>query len=311
MDFKVSRISLNIQPIVLGRVLKVGILTRNEFSWCSLQLKQALNSRGCGFECFSFNDLTAYVGFEDCVRFKGKPIEELDAVIVRPIGRGSLEEIIFRMDLLRAVENLGVYVVNRAEAIEKAVDKYLSLFLLKRAGLPVPRTIVTENPRISLEAFKKFNSRVVLKPIFGSRGFGITRVGSRQTLYRLATVLSYYRHVVYMQEYIPHAREDVRAFVVGGEVVASMRRVGASWRTNIAQGGKPEPYKLSEELKEVVLKACSVLGCEVAGVDVLNPNGEFCINEVNSQPDWRGLQSVSETNIAEAIVDYVVSKAKR
>lgn len=291
--------------------MEVGVLTRNEFSWCSLQLKQALNLRSCRFICFSFNDLTAYVGFENGIRFKGRPIEELDAVIVRPIGRGSLEEIIFRMDLLRAVESLGVYVVNRAEAIEKAVDKYLSLFLLERAGLPVPRTIVTENPRISLEAFKVFNSRVVLKPIFGSRGFGITRVRSRQTLYRLASVLSYYRHVVYMQEYIPHSREDVRAFVVGDNVVASMRRIGASWRTNIAQGGRPEPYRLSEELKEVVLKACRVLECEVAGVDVLNPSGEFCINEVNSQPDWRGLQSVSEVNIAGEIVDYVISKVKR
>jgi len=291
--------------------LEVGILTRNEFSWCSLQLKQALNSRGCKFTCLSFNDLTAYIGFENSVRFKGRPIEELDALIVRPIGRGSLEEIIFRMDLLRAIESLGVYVVNRAEAIERAVDKYLSLFLLKKAGLPVPRTIVTENPRISLEAFKKLNSKVVLKPIFGSRGFGLTRVRSRQTLYRLTSVLSYYRHVVYMQEYIPHSREDVRAFVVGENVVASMKRIGATWRTNIAQGGKLEPYKLSEELKDATLKACRILGCEIAGVDILNPSGEFCINEVNSQPDWRGLQNVSEVNIAGEIVDYVVSKVKR
>lgn len=291
--------------------MRVGILTRNEFSWCSLQLKQALNRRGCESICFSFNDLTAYIGFKSHVCFKGRPIEELDAIIVRPIGRGSLEEIIFRMDLLRAIESLGVYVVNRAEAIEKAVDKYFSLFLLEKAGLPVPKTIVTENPRVSLEAFKKFNSKVVLKPIFGSRGFGLTRVRSRQTLYRLASVLSYYRHVVYMQEYIPHAREDVRAFVVGDRVIASMRRVGITWRTNVAQGGRPEPYKLSEELEEVALGACKILGCEIAGVDILNPEGEFCINEVNSQPDWRGLQNVSTINIAEAIVDYIISKIRR
>lgn len=291
--------------------MKIGVLTRNEYSWCSLKLKQAINRRGYGFACFSFRDLVAYLGFEPKLCFKGEPVESLDAVIVRPISRGSLEEIIFRTDLLRVMEDLGVYVVNRAEAIERAVDKYLALFLLEREGIPVPRTVVSENPRASLEAFERLKGRVVLKPIFGSRGVGMTRVRSRNVLYRLARVLSYNRSVVYMQEYIPHAREDIRAFVVGERVIASMRRVGVSWRTNIAQGGRPEPYKLESGMEEAALKACKVLGCEVAGVDMLvDPEGRFYVNEVNSQPDWRGLQTVTNVDIATEIVDYVASKTR-
>ena len=291
--------------------LRIGILTRNEYSWCSLKLKQAINRRGYRFACFSFRDLVAYVGFKPKLCFRGEPVESLDAVIVRPISRGSLEEIIFRTDLLRAMESLGVYAVNRAEAIERAVDKYLTLFLLEREGIPVPKTVVSENPRASVEAFERLNGRVVLKPIFGSRGIGMTRVRSRHILYRLARVLSYHHSVVYMQEYIPHAREDIRAFVVGDRVIASMRRVGVSWRTNIAQGGRPEPCRLRDDMEETAVKACRVLGCEVAGVDMLvDPEGSFYVNEVNSQPDWRGLQTVTNVDIAMEIVDYVASRVR-
>ncbi len=291
--------------------MRFGLLTRDESSWCSMQLLEAMRRFGVGSLIFRFPEIVARVGYRPAASLDGEDILDLDALIIRPIGRGSLEEIIFRMDLLYRLERLGLLVVNPPKSIERAVDKYFALTLLEEAGLPVPRTVITESSTRALKAFEELGGDVVIKPIFGSRGIGSTRVSDRDVAERIFRALTFHHEVIYIQEYIEHGFTDIRAFVLGDRVLASMRRVADGWKTNVSQGARPEPLRLEEELEELAVKASKVVGCMVAGVDILEGRGGPMIIEVNSQPGWMGLQSVTETNIAEEIIKYIISKIKR
>jgi RimK family alpha-L-glutamate ligase len=291
--------------------LKIGILAWNEESWCSVQLKASIIKLGAVPECFDFRRLIAHVGFKPQATVNEQDIlKELKALIVRPIGRGSLEEIIFRMDLLHRLGRLGMYILNPPAAIERSVDKFYALALLEEAGLPVPRTVVAESAVAALRAFRKLGGDVVVKPIFGSRGIGSTRVSDQDMAERIFRALEFHHQVVYLQEFVPHGNYDFRILVLGGKVLASMRRVAKSWKTNVSQGAAPEPYKPSREIERLAIKAAETVGCEVAGVDILETEKGSLLIELNSQPGWKGLQSVTEVNIADKIVSYILKKVK-
>ena len=294
-------------------MMKVGILTRRPSAWCSSRLAEALSRLGADVVFLSFRRLSGRVGFRPLASHRAPDLaglERLDALVVRPIGRGSLEQIIFRMDLLRRLEAEGVVVVNPAEAIEICSDKYRALWHMELAGLPVPRTVATEDVRTAMRAFFELGGDVVVKPIFGSRGIGSVRVTDPDTALRVFRAIAFQRGVIYVQEFVPHGQYDVRAFVVGGRVVAAMRRVSRGWKKNVYLGARPEPYELPEELAEMAVRAAEATRCEVAGVDILpGPEGPLVV-EINSQPGWRGLQSVTNVDIAMEIARYVISRAK-
>jgi ribosomal protein S6--L-glutamate ligase/tetrahydromethanopterin:alpha-L-glutamate ligase len=215
------------------------------------------------------------------------------------------------MDLLYTLERSGVLVVNHPKAIEKCVDKFFALTLLKENGLPVPKTIVTENVKEALKGFKELGEDVILKPLFGSRGVGSTRISDIDVATRIFNSIRFHHGVLYLQEFIHHGDSDVRAFVVNNHVVAAMQRIGNSWKTNVSQGARPAKIQLTEELEALAVKAANAVGCKVAGVDILNGNKSPSIIEVNSQPGWRGLQSVTKVNIADSIINYVLAEVKK
>ncbi len=292
-------------------ITKIGLITRNAEGWCSLQLRQAMEKHGITPLCFNFAQLVA--------RIKSKPqaslgetdlMSELSALIIRPIGRGSLEEIIFRMDLLHRLQRQGMLIINPPLAIERSVDKYCALALLEENGLPVPRTIATESHEEALRAFHELGGDVVMKPLFGSRGIGSTRIFDPEIAARIFRTVSFHHGVLYLQEFIPHGVSDVRAFVIGNHVVAAMHRVAETWKTNVSLGAKPMPLKLEKETEDLAVRAAKVIGCKVTGVDILESSNGPVIVELNSQPGWRGLQSVTPVNIAEEIAKYVLSELK-
>jgi RimK family alpha-L-glutamate ligase len=292
--------------------LKIGILGRDISGWGTQQLKDSFQRRGVLSVFFSFSNITARVGYSPVATVKNVDVvQDLAALIIRPIGRGSLEEIIFRMDFLHRLERLGVLIVNPVDAIEQSVDKYHALTLLEEKGLPVPRTVVTEDFGAALECFKEVGGDIVLKPLFGSKGIGSTRITDVNIAERIFSSVLFHHEVLYLQEFIPHGNSDIRAFVVGKKVVAAMRRIADSWKTNVSQGAQPVALKLSEELETLAVKATEVVGCKVAGVDILEGENGPMVIELNSQPGWRGLQSVSDVNIADCIVDYVMAEARK
>ncbi len=163
-------------------------------------------------------------------------LDEHDVVFVRAIPSGSLEQVIYRMDALRILEQEGVRVVNSARAIERGVDKYYTAALLEEAGLPTPRTVVSERFDDALAAFDELGGDVVVKPLFGSEGRGMVRVSDVDSAYRAFRALELGRYIYCVQAYIPHGLEDIRVFVVGDRVIGAMIRRGTHWKTNAAQG---------------------------------------------------------------------------
>lgn len=292
--------------------MKIGIVTRNRDSWSSTQLRKALTRRGIACVCFSFPRLTARVGYKPSLSLGNVDLlEEMEALLVRPIGRGSLEELVFRMDMLYRLQRLGMYVVNPPEAIEHCVDKYDILAVLEENGVPVPRTAVTENVSSALKAFDELGGDVVVKPIFGSRGIGATRVKDAEVASTIFRAITFYRGVIYLQEFVDHGFSDLRAFVVGNRVVAAMRRVAEGWKTNYSQGARPETVKLDHSLEDLTIKSAKLIECKIAGVDILENQSGPVVVEVNSQPGWKGLQTVTKKVIADEIVDFVKSELKR
>jgi RimK family alpha-L-glutamate ligase len=292
--------------------LKIGVVTRNKNSWSSTQLREALARQNIPHVCFTFPQLVARVGYRPCLNMGNFSIQdELDSLVIRPIGRGSLEELVFRMDILYRLERLGLYVVNPPEAIEHCVDKYDILSILEENGIPVPRTAVTEDVSEASRAFNELGGDVVVKPLFGSRGIGSTRVTDAEIASTVFRAITFYHGVVYLQEFVHHGSSDIRAFIVGDRVVAAMRRVADSWKTNYSQGARPSLMELDKTLEDMAVKSAKAIECKIAGVDILeSPRGPLVV-EVNSQPGWRGLQSVATVNIADEIVDFVMSELKR
>jgi len=289
----------------------MGIMTRDEDGWCSTQLRNAMIKRNVTPVCFGYRPIIGRVNYTPEASVNEINIlQDLDALITRPIGRGSLEEILFRMDLLHKLERLGLLIINPPLAIERSVDKYCSLTLFQENGLPVPRTAVTESHDEALKCFHELGGDVVVKPLFGSRGVGATRITDPDVAARVFRTITFHHGVLYLQEFINHGGSDIRAFVIGDRVVAAMRRVAENWKTNVSLGAKPVSLNLSTELESLAVKAASVIGCKITGVDIIEgPEGPLVI-ELNSQPGWRGLQSVTKISIADEIISYILSELK-
>ncbi len=281
-------------------------------AWSSTQVREALTKRDIAYECFTFPKLVARLAYKPYFKVNGTSIlDDLDALIIRPIGRGSLEELVFRMDMLYKLERQGFYMVNPPTAIEHCVDKYDILALLEDNGVPVPRTLATESVNEALKAFSELGGDIVVKPIFGSRGQGATRINDLDVADTIFKAITFHHGVIYMQEFVPHGTSDIRAFVIDNQVVASMRRVATGWKTNYSRGAKPAPAKISREFEELAVKSSQSVGCKIAGVDILEGPKGPCIVDVNSQPGWKGLQMVSKVNIADEIVKFVLSEIKK
>ncbi|MEM3437644.1 MAG: RimK family alpha-L-glutamate ligase [Nitrososphaerales archaeon] len=292
---------------------KIGLITRNPESWCSNQLLKSMIRKGIDPLCFSLPDLVAKVNVRPYVTTKEgiDLIKELSAILIRPIGRGSLEEIIFRLDVLHGLERKGLLIINPPKAIEISADKYRSLMLMEEQGIKVPPTIATEDAEAAMQAFQELGGDVVIKPIFGSRGMGIGRVNDPETAWRIFHALSYTRHVLYIQKFIPHGTRDIRLFVIGDRVIAAMYREANSWKTNIDRGARPVPFKPSKELEELAIKVAKTIDCKIAGVDVMESQDGYVVNEINSQPGFRGLQLVTNVNIADEIINYLLENIRR
>ncbi|MCK4438424.1 RimK family alpha-L-glutamate ligase [Candidatus Bathyarchaeota archaeon] len=292
--------------------MKIGILGNDGKEWHIQRLLGELRRRGAEAYVFPATRLVSRISAEPKVSVKGYMIEDYDAVIVRRMPGGTAERVFYRMDALHMLEEYGVYVINPALSIEKSVNKYYTSALLEKAGIMSPRTVVTESFTESMRAFEELGGDVVVKPLFGSLGAGITRLTDGDIAYRVFRALESTQSVFYIQEYIPHGNKDIRAFVIGDEVVASMKRVGAGWKTNISSGAAPEPYEASDEEVETSLKAAETLGLEYTGVDLMRSedDGTLYTLEVNSTPGWEGLQKVTTVDIAERLVEYVFEKLR-
>ena len=290
--------------------MKVGIIGSDRKEWHISRLLKGFENRGVESHLLPVTKLIARIGGTPRISVRGFGVDEYDTVIVRRVPGGTAEQVFYRMDALRRIEDMGVKVINPARSIEKAGDKYYTSALLEEEGINPPRTIVTESFSEAMKAFKELGEDVVVKPLFGSLGMGITRISNEDVAYRVFRALEMTKSVYYIQEFIPHGGKDIRVLIIGDQVVASMQRVSDDWKTNISSGGKAAPYPPSDEAIEMSQKASKKLGLMYTGVDIIETEDEAYVIELNSTPGWEGLQSVTELDITEALIDHVMTKLR-
>lgn len=243
------------------------------------------------------------------VHTAGHNLADFDAVLVRTMPPGSLEQVVFRMDCLARLEVSGGVVINPARAIEAAVDKFLTTAKLQAAGLMVPRTICCQTADEALIAFEQLGGDVVLKPLFGSEGRGITRLTDENLALRAFKMLTQLGAVLYLQEFVPHEGHDIRLMVIG-ERILGMRRINQlDWRTNISRGATAEAFVPSEKLLEVARRAAAAVHAPLAGVDLLpGKDGRLYAIEVNAVPGWKGLATALDVDVARLVLDFVAAQ---
>jgi len=291
--------------------MKVAILGARS-GWHEARLARALRERGVETVVAPITALAAGVADGDRLTAGGVRLDDCAAVIVRAIPAGSLEQVIFRLDALHRLTRLGVAVINSPRCVERTVDKYFTSTLLEDAGLPTPRTRVCERLDDALAAFEALGGDVVVKPLFGSEGRGIVRVSDPDLAYRTCRALELTRSVFYLQEFVPHGGRDIRAFVVGGRLVAAMTRRATGWKTNVSQGARTEPLALSGTLERLSVQAAALLEADYAGVDLLKADdGRALVIEVNGIPGWRGLQQTTNLDVAAAIAEHAIATGAR
>jgi RimK family alpha-L-glutamate ligase len=226
-----------------------------------------------------------------------------DGAFVRTVSAGSFEAVTRRLGVLHAIKAYAVPVWNDPSAIERCVDKSTTTFLLKRAGLPVPGTFAVEDAEAAKKIVRREPGPLVLKPLFGSQGRGLLLVRGPSDLPPPEAMAGVY----YLQRFIGSAgprHRDYRVFVVDGEPLAAMAREGATWITNVKQGGVPIPVPLDRDLAEVGAAAAAAVGATFCGIDILRGNdGIPYVLEVNSMPAWSGLQSVCDIDIADVLAE--------
>lgn len=290
--------------------MRIAVLG-NAGSWYTNDLTRAAADRH-EILPVAYQQLSSTVGVGTTVHTHDTPLNDSDAVLVRSMPPGSLEQIIFRMDALANLAVAGVTVVNPPRAIEVAVDKYLATTRLAAAGLPVPRTITCQTVEQAIAAFAELSGDVVMKPLFGSEGRGIVRLSDEGIAIRAFKALEQIGSVFYLQEFVEHEGCDLRLLIIGDEVLGMKRHNADDWRTNISRGAVGQTLSVTDELAELAHRAAKAVGAPLAGVDLLPArDGRLLAIEVNAVPGWRALSDVTGVDVAAKVLGFLERSAKR
>ncbi len=248
-----------------------------------------------------FND-----GFK--IFYRGKDITKYDVIL--PRIPGSFMEIGYT--LLKFLKQEGCKITINPEAVIYTHNKFLTLIMLAKASLPVPDTYLSLKRGPLEMVLEKIKYPVVLKILHGYQGKGVMFADSKQSAVSIMDMLETFEQPVFVEEYIKNPGEDIRALVVGEEVVASMKRKAKKGerRANIGVGGTGEKYEITEEEKELAVKTAKVLGMGIAGVDILKEkNKKPLIIEVNVYPGLKGLEAATGKNVAREMINYAYAIA--
>ena len=292
--------------------LRIALFLEEESgNWHVRRLAEALRARGADVVVSSLPRCAFDTQLASGIDIPGFDGQLPDAVFVRSISQGTLEQITFRLGILHALRESGVRVWNDARAIERCVDKSATTFLLHKAGIPTPRTRTMETKPPADAYVADAGRPLIYKPLFGSQGKGLLRVDGAEQLPSPEAADSIY----YLQDFVPPSGssfEDWRVIVTRNRVVAAMARRAGTWITNVHQGGEPSAHEPSEEMAQLASGALAAVGADYAGVDLIRtPDGRLLVLEVNSNPSWRGLQSVADIDIARTIAeDFLTAVAE-
>lgn len=240
------------------------------------------------------------------------PIHDMDALFVRTMPLGTLEQVVVRIDTLHMLQQEGVEIVNPPRTLEIAIDKWLTLYSLRNLGVRLPPTICCQQRSQAMEAFEQLGGDVVVKPIFGGEGRGIMRVTDPDIAWRVFSTLDQLRHVAYLQKYLPHFGYDLRLLAIGRKVIAVRRESHGDWRTNISRGATAVAVEATDMQVELVHRIMDRMQATVLGIDLLPAeDGSEYLLEVNAVPGWRGTAEATGVDVASEIVRETVRRIEQ
>jgi RimK family alpha-L-glutamate ligase len=288
--------------------MRIGVLG-NEGSWYVEQICSAAAGAGHSAVALQFQHLRAGVRDNISHLHIGEiDATSLDAIIVRTMPPGSLEQVVCRMDFLAAVAATGVRVINDSKAIECAVDKYLTTQKLTAAGVRVPDTIVCEDSDTALDAFDQLGGDVVLKPLFGAEGRGIMRVDHPELALRAFRTLERLQATIYLQRFNQGPLTDIRILLLDGKIVGCMKRSprNGDFRANAAQNAVCQVWRPSQAERDLALQAAAVTGCIFSGVDLMyNEHHQPMVIEVNAVPGWKALEKACDVDVPRTLIRWL------
>lgn len=296
-----------------GAPLRIAILSRKERLYSTRRLVEA--ARAFGHEAIVLDTLRCDLLVENGeprIFYKGEDIPDVSVIIPR-IGASITR---YGMAVLDQFAARGIPTVNGAAAIANSRDKLRCLQLLAKAGIKVPKTMMMRDRGYLPLAVEKLGGLpLIVKLVQGTQGIGVMLAHSYDELESTLDTMWNLEQEILLQEFVAESRgQDVRAFVVGGEVVAAMRRKAntqGEFRSNLHRGGRGEAIELPEEYAAEAIRAAAAVGLGVAGVDLLESSSGPRVAEVNSSPGLEGLERASEIDVAGAVIAHAVALCER
>jgi len=294
--------------------MKIAILSNGNGNYSTKRLKEEALKRGHEVRIVKYRDCYASIERNNpTVSYRGEDLGKFDAIIPR-IANGMTR---YGTAIVRQLEMQGVYTVSSSLAINRSRDKLRSMQLLAKAGVGIPKTVVSRNSADIDDLIDKLGGTpVIIKLARGTHGNGVvlaeTKKAAKSVLQALYLTNEDGTNVL-VQEFIEEsAGTDIRAFVVGGRVVASMQRksLDDDFRSNLHKGGEGTKVKLTEDEKKMAIKAAKSMGLSIAGVDLMRSSRGPLVLEVNASPGF-GIEKVTGRDVASHVIDYVEQNAKR
>lgn len=297
---------MKVVPIFTDEVAQAG-------GWHGQALAQAFARRGWQAHMVSLDSCHLSIAHQQVHIHIPGLTQRSPIAFVRGVAAGTTQQIITRLNILHTLKRQGIYVYNTAKAIETTVDKAMTSQLLAEQGIATPNTWVCEHRNIAHDLMQQAQSQgktLVIKPLFGSQGKGVRLVDAHRS--RPLPQDQFVDGVYYLQEKIETGdyNHDYRVFVIRGKVIAVMQRQGSDWLHNVALGAHCSRSD-APDVAALGLKAAQAIDMDYAGVDLIRDKyGKLWVIEVNSIPAWRGLQTITDVDIAQSLVDDLLQFAR-
>jgi len=291
--------------------MRVASISRGETLYSTRRLKEAGEQRG--HEVDIIDTLHCYMDITSSnptVRYHGKVLPTYDAVIPR-IGSSIT---FYGTAVVRQFEMMGTFCVNESVAISRSRDKLRSLQLLSRKGIGLPRTGFASKPDKIQDLIKNVGGApVVIKLLEGTQGIGVVLAETNKAAESVIEAFMGLKANILVQEFIKEAGgADIRCFVIGGKVVAAMKRQAAEgeFRSNLHRGGAAQLVRLSKEERATAINAAKAMGLNLCGVDILQSNNGPVVMEVNSSPGLEGIENATNKDVAGMVYQFIEKNAK-
>ena len=293
--------------------MKIAILSNGNANYSTKRLVEEAEKRGHEVKVIKYKN--CYISLDENhpeVFYKGKKVGKFDAILPR-ISNGMTR---YGCAIVRQFEMQGIWTASSSIAITRARDKLRSAQILTKNGVDTPKTLVSRNTADIDDLIEQIGLPVIIKLATGTHGNGVVLADTKKAAKSALQAFYLYNEDgtnILLQEYIKEsAGTDIRAFVVGSRVVASMQRqsLDDDFRSNLHKGGEGKIIKLTDEEKKIAVRAAKAMGLHIAGVDLMRSERGPLVLEVNASPGF-GIERITGRNVAEKIIEYIEHNATR